>query len=117
MPTILIIDDEAGMRTLIRLWLAHDGYSILEANNGQQGELMALELNPDVILLDVMMPGQNGYTTCANLRAKGYTGRIALVSALSTKETAGKALEHHADGYIAKPVAPSVLRHFIQEAS
>jgi DNA-binding response OmpR family regulator len=117
MPTILIVDDEESQRTLMRLVLKRQGIPSLEAANGLQGENMALELQPDLILLDVMMAEQDGYTTCANLRAKGYQGRIALVSAVSELEGRKMALQCGANEFLSKPILAANLMQFIKEGS
>jgi DNA-binding response OmpR family regulator len=88
------------------------GCLALGAHNGQEGQVIAREAQPDLILVDIMMDDQDGYTTCHNLRAQGHTGRIILVSA--------KALEPDrfvacgADGYVQKPLTLPILKKHLQ---
>src|SRR4051794_18492418 len=84
-----------------------------EAANGPQAETVATETSPDLVLLDVMMPGQNGYETCRNLRRKGYNGKVILVSALPLEVGLNRAKDCGANGYLQKPITRDVLRKYI----
>ena len=110
MTSVLIIDDEPALRGLSRVMLTRLGYQIAEAAEGSQGEAMAIESRPDIVLLDLMMPGQDGFTTCQNLRTRGFTGKIVFVSALADPNTIAKAASYGADGYLEKPVTMGSLR-------
>jgi two-component system OmpR family response regulator len=110
MTSVLVVDDEPSLRMLTRLMLLRLGYTVTEAVEGKQAEVMALETKPDVILLDLMMPDQDGYTTSKHLREQGYTGKIAFVSALSDTGDKQKAHNNGADGYIEKPLAMATLK-------
>src|SRR5260221_13432594 len=114
MTSVLVVDDEASLRMLTRLMLLRLGYIVTEAVEGKQAEALAIETRPDVILLDLMMPDQDGYTTCRNLREKGYTGKIAFVSALSDSEGKQKARNSGADGYIEKPMSMATLKSHME---
>lgn len=108
MYTVLTIDDDPDLRALMVILLTKLGCLVLEAENGQAGQVLAFQTRPDCILVDIMMPGQDGYVTCENVRAQGYIGRLTLVSA--------KALEPDrfvmcgADGYVQKPITLSILK-------
>jgi CheY-like chemotaxis protein len=115
MTSILIIDDEPSLRIVTRMMLTRLGYQIIEAAEGPQGEALAAESNPDVVLLDVMMPLQNGYTTCENLRAQGYGGKIVFMTAVVDANKAGTAALYGADGYLEKPVTIAILREYLGE--
>jgi two-component system response regulator RpaA len=110
MASVMVVDDEPSLRTLTRLMLARLGYNVSDVAEGITGEAMALDLKPDVILLDIMMPDQDGFTTCQHLRANGYTGKIVFVSALTDYEGTAKAAAYGADGYIEKPLTVDILR-------
>src|SRR5258705_3622033 len=110
MTSVLVIDDEVALRVLTRVMLTRLGYQIAEAAEGSQGEAMAIEARPDIVLLDLMMPGQDGFTTCQNLRTRGFTGKIVFVSALADPNTIAKAAGFGADGYLEKPVTMGSLR-------
>jgi DNA-binding response OmpR family regulator len=112
MFTVLTIDDDQHLRTLMAILLTKLGCLALGAPNGQEGQVIAHEARPDLILVDIMMDDQDGYTTCYNLRAQGYTGRLILVSA--------KALEPDrfivcgADSYIQKPLTLPILKQHLK---
>lgn len=108
MYTVLTIDDDPDLRALMVILLTKLDCLVLEAENGFDGQALAVQTRPDFTLVDIMMPDQDGYDTCQNMRAMGYAGRLILVSA--------KALEPDrfvmcgADGYVQKPVTLPILR-------
>jgi DNA-binding response OmpR family regulator len=113
--TILVVDDDENLRSLARLLLTAMGHQPILAPDGIQGEAAALERQPDLILLDIMLPDQSGYQTCTNLRAKGYTGQIFLISAMHELEGRRKAEECGANAYIQKPITRHVLKTYLDE--
>jgi DNA-binding response OmpR family regulator len=113
MPIILIVDDDPLWRSLVSLRLAALDCTIVEAQDGFEAEQLALKIRPDLILLDIMMPLQDGYSTCRNLRARGFQGMITLVSALSELQGMRNAIACKADGYVQKPVSQDMLERHI----
>jgi len=111
--TILVVDDDDNLRSLARLLLTAMGHQPVLVPDGIQGEALALETQPDLILLDIMLPDQSGYQTCTNLRAKGFTGQIFLISAMHELEGRRKAEECGADAYIQKPITRHVLKTYL----
>ncbi len=107
---VLVIDDDPDMRLLTRRLLTMLGCQSFEARNGVEGESMALDLKPDAVLLDIMMPIQDGYETCKKLREQGYTGSVILVSALQEQTQKEKAQRCGATAYIQKPLTREVLK-------
>lgn len=101
---VLVVDDEGSVRNLIRRVLGKK-YVVLEAKDGQEAVSMALNEKPDLILLDIMMPGMDGYTACYNIKKEPMTRAIPVVMltalALELNVKLGKDLG--ADGYITKP--------------
>ena len=79
MKKLLIADDQAGIRSLVRMTLESDAYEILEAADGNQALALAREHHPDIILLDVMMPGMNGLEAAERLRSQSSTQQIPIV--------------------------------------
>jgi DNA-binding response OmpR family regulator len=114
MYKILIIDDSTELRHLMSRMLSKLGHLPREAENGFEGEKLALTWRPDVILLDIAMARQNGYQTCRNLRKQGFTGQIALISAL------GNAIESHeastcgANAVLHKPISKDELQAYLR---
>jgi DNA-binding response OmpR family regulator len=67
-PRILVADDDDGLRQLLRLILSREGFEVFEAASGEQALALAVAVEPTVILLDVMMPGLDGYDVCRRLK-------------------------------------------------
>src|SRR5687767_15030598 len=103
MIKVLVIDDDANIRTIMCMMLSNLGCLTAEAGNGHEGETTALEWHPDLIFLDIMMPGQDGFQTCSSLRSRGYKGPIFLLSALSQGIVAAQVVSCRANGFFTKP--------------
>jgi two-component system alkaline phosphatase synthesis response regulator PhoP len=101
---VLVVDDELNIRLLVRIILGNS-YDVLEASNGDEALIKAREEKPDLILLDIMMPGKDGFTTCNELKSSKSTRSIPVVmlTALQHKLDEKLALSLNADGYIRKP--------------
>ena len=108
---ILIADDERDIIEIISYNLQSEGYNVITAKNGNGALQMAKEHNPDLIILDVMMPGKTGIEVCKLLRSKSEFRQtlIVLLTALNDESTEIKGLESGADDYITKPISPKVL--------
>ncbi len=108
---VLIADDEPDIRELLRYNLAAEGYEVWEAKNGDEALDLAKKINPDLILLDVMMPKKTGTEVCMLLRSQPSFKNtlIVMLTALSDDGSVIKGLETGADDYIGKPVSPKVL--------
>lgn len=102
---ILIIDDEFPMRYLIEHQLRRQGYSVNLAKDGPTGIESARHYQPDLILLDVMMPGMDGYRVCAEIRNNPQTQHIPVIflTASATRENKSRAYDVGADDYMTKP--------------
>jgi len=108
---ILIADDDSGLRELMRLILAREGFDVIEAANGEQTLALAMVVDPALILLDVMMPDMDGYDVCRRLKADQRTGRVPVVfvSAAEVVARCNETLRLVADACIKKPVGPRDL--------
>ncbi|HML38673.1 MAG TPA: response regulator transcription factor [Bacillota bacterium] len=103
MQKILIVEDEPNIRELVLYNLKQNGYETLAAEDGPQGLSMARGENPDLILLDIMLPGKNGYDICKELRAEGNKTPIIMLTAKNEEIDKVLGLEFGADDYISKP--------------
>lgn len=103
MQKILIIEDEPNIRELVLYNLNQNGYEGLAAEDGLQGLEMAREEKPDLILLDIMLPGKNGYDICRELRTEGSNTPIIMLTAKNDEIDKVLGLEFGADDYISKP--------------
>ncbi len=103
--TILIVDDESAGRDTLEAILEGQGYTLEMAENGQQAIEKARNLLPDVILLDVMMPGMTGFEVCKSLRNDPSLAEIPIiiVTALDDHESLMQGLGLGADDFITKP--------------
>ncbi len=115
MVSVLMIDDDPQMRKLVSLFLRRMDYEFIETGDSVDGEAIALNHRPDIVLLDLMMGKQDGYTTCKNLREKGFTGYVLILSGVPATEGKAKALFAGADAYLEKPVNPLALRLYIEQ--
>ena len=104
----LLIDDDPAMIELLGLLLRSYGLEVVSANDGEQGVQLARNQNPDIIMLDLMMPGTDGWQVCKMIRSFSKVPVIVL-SALDDPAIISSALDAGADDYMVKPVASSVL--------
>ncbi|MBP7999261.1 MAG: response regulator [Chloroflexi bacterium] len=111
-PRILIVDDDPGARETAHMLLLTEGYEILFATSGLEAIAALPDVQPDVILLDVMMPGVDGFEVCRRLKATDAWKHIPiiLVTALDSKENMVRGLEAGADDFVNKPINKLELR-------
>jgi len=115
---ILIIDDDKELVEMIRFRLEREGYSVITAFDGESGIEKAHREKPDLIILDVMMPGKDGFTVCDNLKSSADTCLIPIIflSAKSQEEDQKLAYQLGSQFYIKKPYDPEVLLDTIRKA-
>ncbi len=108
---VLAIDDEIDVRNLLEIKLTKAGFQVSTAENGEEGLGKALEEQPDVMVIDVMMPGMNGHQVLAQVREKlGDKAPVTiLLTALGQELDVIKGLGAGADDYIIKPFSPREL--------
>lgn len=109
--TVLVIDDEADLIELVRYNLEKEGFEALTASDGQSGLQIAQRRKPEVIVLDLMMPGMDGLEVCRRLRTDERTSHIPLVmlTARAAEMDRIVGLEMGADDYVTKPFSPREL--------
>ena len=101
--TILIVEDEKNIVDILRFNLQRAGYQTLEAYDGEDGLAQAVSANPDLILLDVMLPKKNGFDVCRALRDQGSSVPVIILTAREEEADKVSGLEIGADDYITKP--------------
>ena len=109
--TILVAEDQSHIRALIEYKLKNNGYLVIAVDNGSDALAKAIEVKPDLVLLDVMMPLMTGFEVLSALKQNEETKGIPvlLVTAQSKEEEVLKGLELGADDYITKPFSPNEL--------
>ena len=114
---VLIVDDEDFLRSFYSHYFVNQGFTVLEADNGLDGVRIAEEEKPDLILLDLIMPGMHGFAVCKLLRENPAFEKttIIITSAKSYKPDIDKALELGADAYVIKPVEFEELYEIVTE--
>ena len=100
--TILVIDDQANVRTLLKDYLSSQGYRVVTANDGQMGLFVARHEHPNLILLDLMMPNMDGYQFISQLRRESETP-VIMITAKQQEAEIIKGFDLGADDYITKP--------------
>lgn len=109
--SVLIVEDEDDIRELIQYNLGRDGFSVVVAKTGEEALSMIDQGAPDLVLLDIMLPGIDGLEVCRTLKRAAKTANIALVlmSARGEESDIVSGLELGADDYITKPFSPKIL--------
>jgi two-component system alkaline phosphatase synthesis response regulator PhoP len=108
MPTVLVVDDETPLRDLIRAYLERDGYTVVEASTGKEALSAAALHNPDIIVLDLMIPEIDGTEVCRRIRASSDV-YIIMLTAKADEVDRVVGLEVGADDYLTKPFSPREL--------
>jgi DNA-binding response OmpR family regulator len=108
MKTILVVDDERNIRDLLRLYLEKEGYAVVAAADGEEALALHRRHDPDLVLLDLMLPKIDGYEVCRQIRRTADTP-ILMLTARSDDIDAIVGLELGADDYVAKPFNPRAL--------
>jgi CheY-like chemotaxis protein len=112
--TVLIVEDQLEMRAINAMYLHHHGYRVVAADNGYDGLKAARETHPDLILMDISVPGIDGIRATEQLKRDPETGQIPvlIISAHPYGSTGKRAVDAGCDGYLTKPCDP---RRILQE--
>jgi CheY-like chemotaxis protein len=113
---LLIVDDEDGVRALVRMTLDNGLYEIIEASDGLEALDLAREHHPDLVLLDVMLPDLSGMDVCRKIKDDPDLASTTVVMLTARAQTAdlGDAEEAGADGYFTKPFSPIALTRKVE---
>lgn len=106
--TVLTIDDDTAITELLAMLLRTHGYEVITANTGEEGIKTIKEKTPHVVILDLMMPGLDGWQVCKSVREFSNVP-IVILSALDDPKMIASALDAGADDYLVKPVSSSIL--------
>jgi DNA-binding response OmpR family regulator len=113
---ILIVEDRPEIRRLIRVTVQLEDYEVLEADTGDTGLAMALELKPDLVLLDIMMPGSlDGMSVCRAIKRSAAPPKVLLLTAMRGRQHVSEGREAGADAYLLKPFSPLELIDIINQ--
>jgi DNA-binding response OmpR family regulator len=114
---VLVVDDEASIRLLCRVNLSASGMDVLEAADGEQGLELARKERPDLVLLDVMMPGIDGWAVARELGSDERTREIPVVFLTARAEAADRRIGAQLGGvgYVVKPFDPVGIGDFVEE--
>ena len=116
LPTILLVEDFDDTRLMMKLWLVKNGYRVVEAETGEEAIDVAQRELPDLIIMDVMMPGMNGLDATQRIREyQALRGTpIVAVSAYGANEYRSLAIEAGCDEYVSTPFDPDALAELIK---
>ena len=103
MAKVLLIDDEAIIRRIVRVVLEAEGHIVLEASNASEGMEVLESAQPDVVVLDLMMPGEYGTEVCRKIKAQDARTKVIVLTSLPATDAKGMADEAGADDYMEKP--------------
>jgi DNA-binding response OmpR family regulator len=103
---ILVVEDHPTVREVLRILIGMEDYEVAVAPNGESGLVLADAMRPDVVLLDVMMPGLNGLEVCRALKARDASTWVVMVSARTSEDDEREGRAAGADAYLHKPFSP-----------
>ena len=115
--TILIVEDQEDNRKILRDLLTSKGYAVIEVRDGYQGIQKTLEHHPDLILMDIQLPGIDGYEVIRRIKKNPLISGIPIIAVTSyaLSGDSQKAFDAGCDGYVAKPYSPKKLLGIIQD--
>jgi CheY-like chemotaxis protein len=115
-PTILLVEDFDDTRLIMKLWLIKKGYRVVEAENGEEAIQLAEQQQPDLIIMDIRMPGINGLDATRRIREYQslQSTPIVAVSAYGASDYRAQAINAGCNEYVSTPVEPDALGELIQ---
>jgi DNA-binding response OmpR family regulator len=108
MHRILVVDDDETVREVVRRYLSREGHQVLEAGTGPDALAIFREQQPELVVLDLMLPGTDGLELCRTMRAESSVG-VIMLTALGLESDRVVGLEQGADDYVVKPFSPKEL--------
>lgn len=113
--SVLVVDDAAFMRMMIRDILAREGYVIYEAVNGRDAVEKYMEVHPDLVTMDITMPGMSGLEALQSIREQDPGARVLMVSAMGQQKMIVEALEYGAMDFLVKPFQPTKVLETVKK--
>lgn len=113
--SVLVVDDAAFMRMMIRDILAREGYVIYEAVNGRDAVEKYMEVQPDLVTMDITMPGMSGLEALQSIRDHDPAARVLMVSAMGQQKMIVEALEYGAMDFLVKPFQPTKVLETVKK--
>ena len=114
---VLLVDDDRMNVELFVDSLAADGHEVTVERDGPAGRERALRESFDVLILDIQLPGMDGYAVCRDLRAAGVRSPVLALSSAAMAENVSRGLAAGFDAYLTKPISPSALREAVRSAA
>ena len=115
---VLVIEDHDVVRKILGMMLGLEGIEVSAAQDGRSGLDLARSIHPDVVLLDVMMPGMDGFAVCRELKAEHQPPKVVMVTARGSADDQRVGRDAGADVYIRKPFSPiDILRAVMPEGT
>jgi len=114
---VLVVEDHPTVREVLRTLLGIEDYEVAVAPNGESGLALADILQPDVVILDVTMPGLNGFEVCRAIKARSAETRIVMVTARTSEEDEQAGRDAGADAYLRKPFSPLDILEVVEAGS
>lgn len=115
MKTLLVVDDEIEICDFLKSFFEERHFDVRTANSGEEAMEAIKKLNPQVVLLDVHMPGMDGMNVLREIKLKFPATKVIMVTALETREKIEEAMRLGADNYITKPLSLEYLEKDVQE--
>jgi DNA-binding response OmpR family regulator len=106
---VLVVEDDPTVREVLTTLLGFEGCDVEVAEDGETGLAAAMRMRPDVVLLDIMMPGLDGYAVCRTLKSEADPPKVVMVTAKTSKEDEDQGKDAGADAYLRKPFSPIEL--------
>jgi len=100
---VLVVDDEPDVRSLIYAILVGNGFEVFQACSGEEGLVLASRLHPDLVVLDIVLPGLSGFEVCRLVKGKYPDVKVLILSALDRDVDHKYAMNYGADGFLSKP--------------
>ena len=110
---VLVVDDDPTIRDVLRIMLGFEGCQVVDAPDGESALVMFTAIRPDVVILDVSMPGVDGVEVCRQLKSSPPPPRVVMLTARAQPEDEQRALDAGADAYIRKPFSPLEVLEYV----